>query len=217
MSARHGSTARRAGSVRSRVALLALSLALGPLAACGWHAGLAAPPGARTVAVTFADNDTRVPELEVEFTDALNRALLDRLDLDLVAGGAADLVIDSRLVDLRRRGGVRDDEARLLESGVTIVVEARLVDGATGAVLSTTRRSVASGFVVGPGLSPATAPGEPLAQDRVLHNLADGVVLDLFAPLAYGDGSGASAAQGTEPGGDGPRAAEGGPAPGDQR
>lgn len=160
-------------------------LAATALTGCGWHVGLAAPAGARTVAVQYADNDTRVPELEVEFTDALHRSMLDRLDLDLVEGGAADLVIESRLVDLRRRGGIRDDEARLLESGVTIVVEARLLEGSTGAVLATSRRSIGSGFVVGPGASPATAAGEPLAQDRVLHNLADGVVLDLFTPLAY--------------------------------
>lgn len=173
--------------MRPRRAALAALLALGSalLAGCGWHAGLAAPAGARTIAVTFADNDTNVPGLEVAFTDALHRALLDRVDLDLTQGASADLRLESQLVDLRRRGGVRDDEARLLESGVTLVVESRLVDQRTGTALASSTRAISSGFVVGPGASPATAVGESAARERVIDNLADGVVLDLFAPLSY--------------------------------
>jgi hypothetical protein len=164
-----------------RSALLALTAGL-LLGACGWHTGLSAPAGARTVSIEFAANETRLPDLEVDLTDALYRAVLDRLDLAVVAYGEADLVLDARLVDLRRRGGVRDEDARLLEGGVILGVEVDLRDRRSGAVLQTSRRRLSSGYVVGPGLSPATAPGEPLARTRVLHNLADGVILDLFAP-----------------------------------
>ncbi|QDU85498.1 hypothetical protein Pla163_26290 [Planctomycetes bacterium Pla163] len=165
--------------MRSILLALAAGLLLG---ACGWHTGLGVPAGARTVSIEFAANETRLPDLEVDLTDALYRALLDRLDLAVVSYDEADLVLDARLVDLRRRGGVRDEDARLLEGGVILGVEVDLRDRRSGEVLETSRRRLSSGYVVGPGLSPATAPGEPLARTRVLHNLADGVVLDLFAP-----------------------------------
>lgn len=164
-----------------------LALAVGPLlGACGWHAGLGVPEGARTIAIDFAANETRLPDLEIDLTDALYRAVLDRLDLAVATNGEADLVLEARLVDLRRRGGVRDEEARLLEGGVILGVEVHLRDRRSGEVLETSRRRLSSGYVVGVGLSPATAPGEPLSRSRVLHNLADGVILDLFTPM---DGS----------------------------
>lgn len=158
------------------------------LAACSWHVGLSAPPGARSICIEFAGNETRLPEYEIDLTAALHRATLDRLDLHIVPRERADLVMEARLVDLRRRGGVRSPDAELLEAGVTLAVSVALVDGRTGAVLASTERGLASGYVVGPGRSPATAIDEPEARARVLHNLADGVVLDLFAPLSYNRG-----------------------------
>jgi hypothetical protein len=170
--------------LRKGAALVLVGLGALAAAGCGWRAGMPLPNGARTLAIGFAQNDARLPALEVDLTDALHRAALDRLDL-AIATGAADLRLSARIVDLRRRGGVRSEEARLLEAGVTFVIEVDLVDGASGAVLRSTRRRLTAGYVVGTAESPATAPEEPLARERLLDNLADGVVLDLFAPLSY--------------------------------
>jgi hypothetical protein len=47
--------------------------------ACGWHAGLGVPEGARSVAVEAARREGRVLErgLEPELTDALSTAVVD--------------------------------------------------------------------------------------------------------------------------------------------
>ncbi len=171
-------------SASRRIALVALLASAALAAGCGWRAGMPVPTGARTIAIGFAQNDTRLPEVEVDLTNALHRAALDRLDL-AISDGSADLLLEARIVDLRRRGGVRSEDARLLEAGATFVIEADLVDGSSGAVLGTTTRRLTSGYVVGTAESPATSPDEPAARARLLDNLADGVVLDLFAPLSY--------------------------------
>ncbi|MEZ5980040.1 MAG: LPS assembly lipoprotein LptE [Planctomycetota bacterium] len=172
----------------TRPSRFAAALALLLTSGCAWHAGLAVPEGARTICIEFAENETRLPDFEIDFTNALHRATLDRVDLDVVGRASADLVMEARLVDLRRRGGIRSAEAELLEGGVTVAVAVDLVDGRTGEVVAHSERGLAAGFVVGPGRSPATAVDEPEARTRVLHNLADGVVLDLFAPLSYNRG-----------------------------
>ena len=171
-------------NARMRFARCALAAIAAFGASCGWHAGMPVPDGARTIAIGFAQNDTRLPEVEVDLTNALHRAALDRLDL-AISDGPADLLLEARVVDLRRRGGVRSEDAQLLEAGATFVIEANLVDGRSGAVLRTTTRRLTSGYVVGTAESPATSPDEPGARARLLDNLADGVLLDLFAPLSY--------------------------------
>jgi hypothetical protein len=77
---------------------------------------------------------------------------------------------------------VRSQQNVQLESGAQLTIEAELVDADTGRVLRTSRRSLAAGFAIDPLRSAATTSAEPGTRERLLRNLADGVVLDLFGP-----------------------------------
>jgi hypothetical protein len=155
------------------------------LAACGWRAGLPVPADARTLAVTFPANDSPLRDLELDFGVALAEAALDRLDLQPEAPEAADLVVRGRVIDFQRRSGIRTPRNRLLETGDEIELELWLVDGRSGATLRTVRRQLESGFAVELLVSPARTPEEALARRRVVRNLAEGLLLELFDPLAY--------------------------------
>ena len=104
-------------------------------AACGWHAGVGVPEGARSVGVEAAKREGSVLErgLEPLLTDALSEAVEDWVDLPLVAPDQADLVVRAEVLEYRRRGGVRATGNRLLESAVFVRARAELFDRRRGA------------------------------------------------------------------------------------
>jgi hypothetical protein len=162
---------------RSRRSWLA-SLALLSLGACGWHTGLVAPGGGRSVGVEVFDTAERVLErnLEPRLHDELSRAVSDLVDAPLVEARDADLVIRGRIAEYRRRGGIRSSDNELLESGLRLRITAELVRGSTGELLGNTSAEMRSGYVL-EGLGAETA-----ARDRALRSIAETLVLDLFHP-----------------------------------
>ncbi len=201
-----------------RLARLAALLGLLLLApACGWHAGLKAPEGADTLGIEWADIDDDILERDLEpaLQEALGRAVVDLLDLRLVAPSQADLVLSARLRNYQRRGGIRGEDHTLVETAVRIAVEAELRRRGSGELVSSARASVPSGYVTAdlvadplgalggePTLVVGGVADERRARDRALRILAEGMVLDLFAnaPAALEPlpGPGESGAPGVE-------------------
>jgi hypothetical protein len=176
------------------------------LGACGYHTGLVAPEGTKTVGVEFFGNDGPLRDLEVELQAELAKAVERMVHLRVVDPLRADVVVRGRILDYRKRGGIRSKDNQLLETGVRIAVDAELVDptrrtGDDGKplpprVLRSARTSSESGFRL------EEPDGERAARARVLRNLADRLALDLFGAVAY------------EPPADTPQASPGpGPAP----
>lgn len=175
-------------ATRALSAALALFAALA-LAACGYRTGLTVPEGAKTVGVEFFGNDGPLRDLEVELQSELAQSLERMAHLRLVDPLSADVVVRGRIIDYRRRGGIRSRDNKMLESGVRITVEAELLDperryDSAGKLLAPrrlrgTRTSAESGFRL------EEPDGERAARARVLRNLADRLALDLFAEVAY--------------------------------
>lgn len=182
------------------------------LTGCGWNTGLVAPAsstgrGVGSVGVElFATDRERVLErdLEPRLHAELSRAVADFVDAPLVSPEEADIVVRGRILEVRRRGGIRRSatqvrtlpggapapESRfdLIETGLRIVVQAELVDRRTGETIGTPETaSTWSGFAVSPA-------EEFAARERVLANLAQRLVLELFTPR-----------EGAEPAGSNPR------------
>jgi hypothetical protein len=167
-------------SVRSRLAAAAASLAL-LIAACGYRTGFTVPD-AQSVAVEIFGNDSKERDLEVELHDHLTDALDRLIDAPIVTPERADLVIRGTVLEYARRGGIRNTDNVLLENGVRITVQARLVrpgEDAHEQVLRQLKVADDRGFLVEDPL------GEMDARARVLRHIADRLVLDLFGDLAY--------------------------------
>jgi hypothetical protein len=148
-------------------------------AACSWHAGLRAPSGARTVGVEAARRDGKVLErgLEPLLTDALSEAVVDWVDLPLVAPADADLVVRSQILEYRRRGGVRRPDNELVETAVFVRASAELFDRRSGTALGTPIQAQEwSGYVLD------EASNEDAARDRALRHVAVSLILELFEP-----------------------------------
>jgi hypothetical protein len=146
--------------------------------ACGWHAGLGAPAGARSLGVEAFRREGDVLErgLEPLLTDAVCKAAVDWVDLPLVAPDEADLVVRGRVLDFRRRGGVRTPDNELIESAVYVRAEAGLFDRSGRAVGQPVLAQEWSGYALD---DPAN---EDAARDRVLRNVAVSLILALFEP-----------------------------------
>ena len=149
------------------------------LAACGWHAGLETPGGARSVAVEAAQRDGTVLErgLEPLLTDALAEAVVDWVDLPLVAPAEADLVVRAELLEYRRRGGVRTPDNELIETAVFVRARAELFDRRKGSILG---EPVQAQEWSGYALDDVT--NEEAARDRAIRHVAVSLILDLFEP-----------------------------------
>lgn len=166
--------------------LLALCAALVPCG-CGYSTGLTLPDTYRTVGVQVFGNETKVPDLEGRMQNALTESVRSRVDARLVSPEHADLVIRGRLLDYERRNGVRSPENELLETGVRISVEAKLVrhsaePGGKDIVLKEIRFDDESGYRVDEA---DQSPGEFTAVNRILRRVSDRIVLELFVPVAY--------------------------------
>ncbi len=155
------------------------ALLLASLGGCGWQTGLIAPDGVRSIGIEYFNNTTPEPDLEVAFAAVLGESLVTLVALPVRPPDGADLVIRGRIDEFRRRSGVRDEDNQLLESGVRIGVQAELVDRATGITLRTSDARLWGGFAVD------RTENELDTRVRVLRNLADEVILDLFAPPTY--------------------------------
>lgn len=171
----------RARSALAR-ALLAALIALA--SSCGYSRSLVPPPGTGSIGVVYFHNDTPERDLEREFAVELSSSVRDLVRAPLADPREADVRIEGRLADYRRRGGIRDPDNRLLESGVQVLVEAWLVDARSGERLTgTARATTAVGYLIPePG-------GEEAARARTLRHLADRVVLDLFQAWSAGGGA----------------------------
>lgn len=171
-------------------ALLALSaglVALLALTGCGYNAGLRLPEGQRTYGIDFFRNEGKYRDLEVPWMDELAQAFQRTLPTALVRPSEADVLVRGRILEYRRRSGVRSPDNVLLETGVQISVEAQLVlparpdvpGRAEERILRTVRASSDRGYRL------SERAGEENARSATLRNLADRVVLDLLAPRDY--------------------------------
>lgn len=165
-----------------RAAWLAL-LAL-PCLACGWHAGLPAPRGAQSVAVEAVTREGTVLErgLEPELSDALSAAVVDWVGLPLVPPGEADLVVRTRILEYRRRGGVRNRRNELIETAVFVRARAELYDRRSRRVLGSPATAQEwSGYALD------DVANEDAARARALRHVAVSLVLALFEPREDAD------------------------------
>ena len=210
---RTGGAGRGPAHGRRRALAPALGAALAMAAGCGWNQGYLATPGApdaTTVGVELFDNESPEPGLEARLAPHLSEALVDWVGLDLETPGRADLVIRGTVLDLRRRGGVRSKDNELLGASTRIEVSASLERRSDGEILATTTSGLWADWAVGGAALSGPGLGEDRARDRLLGNLADRIVLDLFAAAAdEGEdaGDGGPGEPGGQPAGDpvGPR------------
>lgn len=163
----------------ARLALAAAPLALGT---CGWHAGLQAPGGATSVGIDVFTADRHILErdLEPRLNANMTRAFVDLLDIPLENPRRADLIIRGEILEYRRRAGTRSKDNDLLETGVLIEAEARLVDRRTGAIVVPNQRAhIWSGYALD---GETAVQQEDAARERALQFLAQTLILDLFRP-----------------------------------
>jgi hypothetical protein len=181
------------GLTLGRWALLALLAAAA--SSCGWHSARLKPADAHSVGVEIFGIDVlkdRVPlrDIEPEIHAAMSRAVSDLVDLPLVQSDRADVVVRGRVLQYRRRGGIRSSENELLETGVRVQLEAVLVDRRTETELAKATSALWSGHVVG-------GPDEERkARERTLASLCDRLVLELFGAACYEPRPPASGASG---------------------
>lgn len=143
------------------------------LASCGYSTHLTPPDGYRSLGVEIFSNDSLEPDLERGLHAAMTRTLAGRVDADLVRPSDASAVIRGRLLEYRRRGGIRNSNNQWLESAVTLRAEAELVDE-RGEPLSRVAVRTEVGFTFG------VEGGEAGATARAIDNLAERIVLDLL-------------------------------------
>lgn len=151
------------------------------IAGCGYRAGFTLPDE-QTIGVEMFDNQSKERDLETEVHDALTESLDRLVHSALVSPGRADLVVRGTVLEYARRGGIRNASNVRLENGVRIVVVARLVRARGSAEEQVLREVTVAddrGFLV------EDQDGEREARARVLRNIADRLVLDLCADLAY--------------------------------
>jgi hypothetical protein len=172
-----GARRRAAAALRGLLAALGLGALGAGLAGCGYSTGQVITVERRSVGVEIFDNGSREPDLERDLHLVLSRSVRDLVHAPLVAPAEAELRLQGGILEYRRRGGIRSADNELLETGVGLTVEARLVDR-EGVVLATSRPgTVWVGYLVD------EVEGEVDARDRALRNIADRIVLDLFTAL----------------------------------
>lgn len=152
------------------------ALLLAALAGCGYDAGLRVAEHHESVGVELFGNESQERDLEPLLHEQLTRVLRDQSDAHLVDPRQAQAVIRGTIQTYHRRGGIRNRDNRLLETGVYIEVDAQLfVRGGETPV-----RSATAGTWVGYTLEPAANERE--ARERALRHLAEELVLDLLGP-----------------------------------
>jgi hypothetical protein len=163
--------------VRRALAAGALWALFGAASCAGWRAGLPVAENYASIGVEIFSNESYEPDIESAVHAELTRAVRDMCDVPLEPPSEAQVIVRGRVLDYRFRGGVRSRDNQLLETGLTIVVEATLID-------QRTRRPIgppetASGSI---GYPVQELDGERTARERALRHLCDELVLRLFAP-----------------------------------
>lgn len=144
---------------------------------CGYSSGKLATQSEVSVGVEIFDNDSPLRDIERDLQGEISRAVRNLIQAPIAESRRADRVIRGRVIDYRRRGGVRDTENNLLETGLGLAVEARLVDRRTGEELAYTHPPMVwVGYIFG------SMENELDARERALRNVAEQLVLDLFIP-----------------------------------
>ncbi len=169
---------------------IAVSIVLtAALFACGYHTGLTVPEGRRTIGIEFFGNDGPLRDVEVQLQSELAQAVERMVPVRVVDPLHADLVLRGKVLGYNRRGGIRSEDNKLLETGIQITVEASLVDPRRHfdrdgnplppRVLRRALTSTSSGYRI------EEPDGERAARARAMRNLADRLTLDLFGAVAY--------------------------------
>ena len=154
-----------------------LSVACLALAACGYSTRFSLPEQYSSIGIEVFGNDTREPDVELSFHESLVRVTRTLVDRPLVAPDRARVVMRGRVLDYRRRSGIRNKENVLQETGLTIRVVGELYDAALGEkVAGPVTVSTQIGYTVD-----TKTPNEAEARSRALDNLAELLVLDLVS------------------------------------
>lgn len=152
------------------------------LSACGWHHGLIGPdPSASTVSAELFGNTSREPDVEADFAPHLSEALINWVDLTYTSAPSADLLVRGTITNVRHRNGIRSKDNELLEGAVRIEVTGELVRRKDGKVLRTASTGLWAEYATGTPLLNAPGLGEGPARERLYQNLADRLILELFA------------------------------------
>lgn len=175
-------------AARLRARWLALCATLGvAVASCGYKSGFVLPDG-QSIGVKVFDNQCKLRDVEMRLHPYLTDAVQRFVAAELVGPAQASVWIEGVVLEYSRRGGIRSPANVQLETGVHVVVLARLVqrvrehpEGLPSIVLREITVSDERGYIVADPL------GESAAVASVLRNIADRVVLDLVADLAYED------------------------------
>jgi len=160
-----------------RAACLALFLCLSG-AGCGYSAGLRVSEHHDSVGIEIFGNQSYERDLEPQLHEQMTRVLRDQSDARLVDPREARAVIRGTLTAFHRRGGIRNHDNELLETGVYIEVQARLFIGGNETPVRSSTASVWVGFVLGKEQS----DNERAARGRALRHVAEELVLELLGP-----------------------------------
>jgi hypothetical protein len=161
-----------------RIWILAVLLVTGIAGSCGYETGLRVADKHASIGVEIFGNESHERDIERPLHEQITRAVRDLTDAPLEDPSHAEVIIRGTLRQFRRRGGVRSEDNKLLETGVYIEAEASLIDRRSGRALGPPK--VAGTWI---GFVLDDQSNEAQARDRALRHVADQLVLDLFAPV----------------------------------
>ncbi len=164
------------------------------VASCGYSSNLRAPEGHSSVGLELFGNATDLRDLEADLYQAISLSMTQLVGTPLVEPGSADIVVRGKILDYRRRGGIRSVFNSLQETGVRVTVEAYLWNRSTGTQVGETANStIETGYIVGQGSLDTSTTNEtrrnPIqelaaerdARTRALRLAAEELVFELFA------------------------------------
>ncbi len=160
---------RAAGALLRVVALAAMMGGALGWASCGVYSVSSGrlDPSLRRVAVPFLENRSPEPNIEVELTDLMVRALQDDNTLKVTDERGADTILTGAVVRYHLQEAFTRPDLQVDEYQVQIVVELSLTAKATGKALFENKRLTGSGnFILNDpqGSSEATARAEAAAE-----------------------------------------------------
>jgi hypothetical protein len=133
-------------------------------------------PSLRRIAVPYLQNQSAEPNLEVQLTDAIVRALQDDNTLKVVPENDSDTVLSGRIISYRVREAFTTQELQVDQYQVQILVELTLVRRATGDKLIDKRRLTGTGNYV---LNQSTeAEARDLAAAQIVREVVALIVED---------------------------------------
>ncbi len=157
---------------------------LGLTVGCGYSSRrLVDAPGVRTVAVLQFENDTYRRDLEFRLTRALAEEVRARTPWRIATPGTADALLTGTIRSAETRVLAEDKDSNPISKRFKLVVDARLVDRATGRVIATVSSTESQEFADG-------YFGESLdgsATDSVMQSLAEAVVAGFERPIGAPD------------------------------